>query len=68
VNVEVEELRATVERMERELRADPAVHELISRFDEIAPRFASDLQEVRDELLTRGGALMLIQQVASSGK
>ena len=57
----LEELRETVERMERTLGASPEAAELMSAYAELRARFAADLDDERDELLSRGGALMLIQ-------
>jgi hypothetical protein len=62
--VAIEELRQTVERMERKLAADggDGARELMRVYSALLPRFATDLRDERDELLTRGGALMLIQE------
>jgi hypothetical protein len=51
--------------MERRLRAHPEklVRDLMAAYDQLIPRFSNDLSDERDELLSRGGALMLIQQV-----
>jgi hypothetical protein len=57
----VGELRETVERMERSLAARPDAGELMAAYEELRARFAADLGDERDELLSRGGALMLIQ-------
>jgi len=61
----VEELEHTVERMEARLAAfdDPLAAELLSAYRELAPIFAADLADKRDELLSRGAARMLIQHV-----
>jgi hypothetical protein len=63
--VSLEELKATVLRMEQRLSAlrDARVEELMKAYRELVPRFEQDLQDVRDQLLSRGAALMLVQQV-----
>jgi hypothetical protein len=61
----LEELRATVERMESRLRAQKEVRELVAAYDELVPQFASDLPDERERLLSQGGALMLIQEIAA---
>ncbi len=68
MNVAVDELRETVERMEASLRDEPAAdaRALLSAYDSLVPRFARDLGDGRDELLSRGGALMLIQEAIRS--
>ena len=60
----VEELQQTVGRMEARLAAfdDELAHELLAAYEALAPVFAADLRDERDELLSRGAALMLIQQ------
>jgi NAD(P)-dependent dehydrogenase (short-subunit alcohol dehydrogenase family) len=65
--VEADELRATVERMEARLRSadNEAAARLLSGYEALLPRFSADLQDERDELLSRGAALMLIQHFAS---
>jgi hypothetical protein len=61
----IEELRTTVERMEARLAAfdDALAYELLAAYRTLTPLFASDLDDERDELVSRGAALMLIQQV-----
>jgi hypothetical protein len=68
VTADVAELRGTVERMETRLRREAAdeAQALLSVYDELVPRFADDLADERDQLLSRGGALMLIQEVVRS--
>lgn len=63
--VSISELRETVERMEGRLRkqTDILSVRLMAAYDALMPRFRSDLKDERDELLSRGGALMLIQQI-----
>jgi len=69
-DIDIVELRQTVVRMEQRIRTDdnPLVHDLMERYDELRTRFSSDLQDERDILLSCGGALMLIQQVALRSK
>ncbi|MDR5693868.1 MAG: hypothetical protein QN198_03025 [Armatimonadota bacterium] len=64
-HVDIVELRDTVLRMEQRLRMRPErlVRDLMAAYDELIPRFAADLGDEREELVSRGGALMLIQQV-----
>jgi hypothetical protein len=57
----LDELRETVEHMEQSLAASPDAGELMAAYEEVRARFAADLDDERDELLSRGGALMLIQ-------
>lgn len=61
----IDELRVTVERLETRLHAfaDPLAFELLAAYDALTPVFAADLGDERDALLSRGAALMLIQQV-----
>ncbi|WP_299432053.1 hypothetical protein [uncultured Meiothermus sp.] len=63
--VSLDELRATVLRMERWLTAvdELLVKDLMTAYEELVPRFERDLEDERDQLLSRGGALMLVQQV-----
>ena len=72
-DVSVRELRETVQRMEERLssRGDELSRRSMAAYSELVPRFADDLKNERDELLSRGGALMLIQQLllsASDGR
>jgi len=58
--VSLEELRATVSRMEQRLSAlEPQVKALMTA----APRFRADLEDELHQLLCKAGALMLVQQV-----
>lgn len=68
--VTLDELRATVFRMEQRLEAleSPGIHALMRHYAELLPRFQQDLVDERDQLLYRGGALMLIQQVWEEGQ
>jgi hypothetical protein len=61
----IEELYETVERMEARLAVfdDELARELVAAYGALAPIFAADLRDERDELLSRAAALMLIQQV-----
>ncbi len=63
--VSVEELRDTVARMESRLRLrnDALAAQLLKAYDDVVTRFKADLEDERDQLLSRGGALMVIQQV-----
>jgi hypothetical protein len=65
MRVGVEELRQTVSRMEEEFEGlqDRLTVELLSAYTRLKPRFAADLADERDELLSRGAALMLVQEV-----
>ena len=62
--VSVSELHETVERMERRLRPrkDDLSIQLIDIYNKLISRFKSDLHDERAELLSRGAALMLIQE------
>lgn len=62
--VELDEIRRTVLRMEAALQESDAVvvRQLMEAYAALLPRFASDLADERDEFLTRGGALMLVQE------
>jgi hypothetical protein len=66
--VSVSELRDTVTRMEERFRhrGDSLTVRLMAAYDKLIPRFRSDLNDERDELLSRGGALMLIQEVSEA--
>jgi hypothetical protein len=55
------ELRETVERMEERLRTHP----LFPVYERLSERFAADLAEERDVLLSRTAVLMLLQELAS---
>jgi hypothetical protein len=55
------ELRETIERMEQRLRAHP----LFPAYVRLADRFAADLRDERDALLSRAAVLMLLQETAS---
>jgi hypothetical protein len=46
-------------------RTDERTRALLAAYAELVPRFAEDLGDERDELLSRGGALMLVQALAS---
>lgn len=63
--VTLDELRATVFRMEQRLGEleSARIQALMRHYAELLPRFQQDLVDERDQLLSRGGALMLIQQV-----
>jgi hypothetical protein len=55
------ELRETIERMEGRLRAHP----LFPVYEQLSGRFAADLDDERDVLLSRAAVLMLLQEPAS---
>ncbi|RYM38991.1 MULTISPECIES: hypothetical protein [unclassified Meiothermus] len=61
----LDDLKATVLRMEQRLDAlqDVRIEELMRAYRELVPRFERDLEDERDRLLSRGAALMLVQQV-----
>lgn len=67
--VSVSELRDTVRRMELKLSAleDPLVASLLEHYGALKSRFQADLRTERDFLLSCGGALMLIQAMATKG-
>jgi len=67
-HVSISELRATVRRMEERVRGrgDTLTAGLLIAYDKLIPRFRSDLNDERHGLLSRGGALMLIQEVAEA--
>ncbi len=58
----IEELRATVDRMEQRLGACNSNHtnELLGHYWALVARFEVDLPDERERLLSRSGALMLI--------
>jgi hypothetical protein len=55
------DLRETIERMEERLRAHP----LFPVYEVLTERFADDLPEERDVLLSRAAVLMLLQETAT---
>ena len=55
------ELRATVERIEGRLRTHP----LFPTYERLSERFAADLADERDVLLSRAAVLMLLQEATS---
>jgi hypothetical protein len=55
------ELRETIERMEARLGAHP----LFPDYERLRERFAGDLADERDVLLSRAAVLMLLQEDAS---
>lgn len=63
--VTTSELEQTITRMESRLqqRRDERCAELLAVYEALCRRFASDLKSEREELLSRGGALMLIQEL-----
>jgi hypothetical protein len=61
----IEELKKTVSRMEERFRRDDReqARQLMTAYQLLVEQFASDLGNERDELLSRAGALMLIQKL-----
>jgi len=59
----IEELRLTVDRMEQRLGSCSSnkTNELMGHYWALVARFEVDLPDERERLLSRGGALMLIQ-------
>jgi len=59
----IDELRATIDRMEQRLGTCNSTHtdELLGHYWALVARFKIDLPDERDQLLSRGGALMLMQ-------
>lgn len=66
VKASLEEVRSTVERMEGTLREMnlEIVRKLLKGYDQLVPRFERDLDNERDQLLSRGAVLMLIQEIS----
>jgi ParB family chromosome partitioning protein len=62
-----QQLAAAVRRLEGQLRAesDPVIIDLMRRYEALAAAFAQDLALPRDVLISRRGALLLIQAVAA---
>ncbi len=61
---DLDELLETVARMERRLR-DDASAEVLRAYEAVAARFAADLADDRDVLLSRSAALMLVQELVA---
>ena len=59
----VNELRQTIDRLEQRLGSCESSHtnELMGHYWALVARFEIDLPDERERLLSRGGALMLIQ-------
>ena len=64
LQVSLSELQDTAARMEGRFRerSDDQSVQLMAAYGVVVQRCASDLRNDRDELLSRGGALMLIQE------
>jgi hypothetical protein len=62
VSASESDLRETVERMEERLRT----HALFPVYEHLSERFAADLADERDVLLSRAAVLMLLQETASA--
>jgi hypothetical protein len=60
-----DDLKATVERMEQRFDSDPSLSDLMAAYHMVSLRFRDDLANDREVLLSRGAALMLIQQIAA---
>jgi len=58
------ELRDTIERMEARSRAHP----LFPVYQRLSERFAADLADERDVLLSRAAALMLLQEAVDADR
>jgi hypothetical protein len=59
----LEEIEATVERLEARLAVDPdhLTQSLLAAYHKLDARFRADLADPRDLALSRGAALMLIK-------
>jgi len=55
------ELKATIARMEARLDDDPHANDLMQSYRDLCTRFAEDLSDPRDVLLSRAAALMMIR-------
>jgi hypothetical protein len=55
------DLRETVTRMEKRLRA----HELFPVYERLIERFEADLSDERDVLVSRAAVLMLLQETTA---
>lgn len=64
MNPDIRELRSTCERMEARYLANPAIN---ASYRRLADRFAADLSEERDVLLSRCAALMAIKFLRDDG-
>ena len=65
----LDELEATVERLEAQLAASPdeATRRLLTTYRKLDARFRADLDHPRDLALSRGAALMLIRFIDEGG-
>ena len=63
--VSVDGLRAMVEEMESQLRADERANSLMAAYERLVLRLATDLNDERDRLLSRGAALMLVHEATA---
>ena len=57
----IAELEATIARMEARFDADPRAKDLMESYRNLFGRFADDLSDPRDLLLSRAAALMMIK-------
>lgn len=58
---DIAELEATVARMEARFGADPRATELMKSYRDLCTRFADDLSDPRDVMLSRAAALMMVR-------
>ncbi len=58
-----QERAATVARIEARVLASAASGDLAAACARVSARFSADLDDLRDVLLSRGGALMLLQEL-----
>jgi len=58
---DIAELEATISRMETRFDADPRADGLMKSYRDLGARFANDLSDPRDLLLSRAAALMMIK-------
>lgn len=60
------ELATMIDRMEARFAAIGEAGALLDAYIQVCRRFAADLDDPRDVLLSRGGALMLIQEMLAN--
>lgn len=66
-HVPLQELVATVERMQRRLAARSDIADLWAAYERLVPRFEMELSaSERDIALAKSSALMVLQEVAAS--
>ena len=64
---DIAELAQTVARMEAALKAREDARATMAAYRAVSQRFAADLSDPRDVLVSRGGALMMTQALARNG-